>query len=225
MAKKNVIMTGATGMVGGYALNYCLNSDDVEKVTVLVRRPTGKKHDKLVEVIHKDYTDYSAVMDHMKGQDVALFCIGVYTGAVPNDEFEKITVDYTVKFVEALIRNNDPVSFCFLSGAGADRAEKSRMIFARTKGIAENFLLEQDFSSIHIFRPGYIYPVEKRQEPNFSYRLSRRLWPLLKRIAPSMGINSHDLGHAIADVGLNGGDLDTYENKDILEYVKKMKTV
>jgi uncharacterized protein YbjT (DUF2867 family) len=212
-------------MVGGHALDYCLNSNDVSRVTALVRRPTGKKHEKLVEVIHKDFEDYTAVSEHLNGQDVALFCIGVYTGAVPNDEFEKITVNYTLEFVKALQEKNGQITFCFLSGAGADRAEKSRMVFARTKGIAENYLLKQNFRSLHIFRPGYIYPVEKRKEPNMTYRISRRLWPLLKRISPSMGINSNDLGHAIADVGLHGGEKDTYENKNILEHVKKMKTV
>ena len=225
MVKKNVIITGATGMVGGYALDNCLSSDDVEKVTAIVRRPTGKEHHKLIEVIHEDFTDYSSIADHLRDQDVALFCIGVYTGTVPDDEFERITVDYTVEFVKALLENSGPVSFCFLSGAGADRKEKSRMIFARSKGRAENFLLRQDLKSLHIFRPGYIYPVEKRKEPNLTYRITRALWPVIKRVSPSMGVNSNDLGSVIADIGLHGGNKETYENRDILEHVKRMRAL
>ncbi len=222
---KNVIITGATGMVGSYALDHCLRSNDVAKVTVIGRRSTGKKHDKLLEIIHNDLLDYSSISDHMKDQDVALFCIGVYTGAVPDDEFEKITVDYTKAFTDALLKENGPVSYCFLSGAGADRNEKSRMIFARSKGKAENFLLKQDFKSLHIFRPGYIYPVEKRKEPNMSYRITRSLWPAMRKIFPSTGINSDDLGYAIADVGINGGIKETHENKDILSHVRTMNRV
>jgi uncharacterized protein YbjT (DUF2867 family) len=222
LGKKNVIITGATGMVGGYALDHCLESEDVSKVTALVRRPTGKKHKKLVEVTIRDFTDYSSVSEHFKGQDVALFCIGVYTGAVPNDEFEKITVDYTKAFTNALFEQNSRVSFCFLSGAGADRSEKSRMIFARSKGRAENFLLRQNFKDIHIFRPGYIYPVEPRKEPNTMYRIWRALWPVMRKISPGMGVNSNDLGHAVADIGLHGGSRQTYENADILEHLKIM---
>jgi uncharacterized protein YbjT (DUF2867 family) len=218
----NVIMTGATGLVGGHALDHCLESEDVDKVTVITRRSTGKKHHKLVEVIHDDFQDYSTVIDHFYNQDVALFCIGVYTGAVPKEEFEKITVDYTIEFTKALLERSGPVSFCFLSGAGADRDEKSRMIFARSKGKAENFLLGQEFRSLHIIRPGYIYPVKKRKEPNISYRIFRRLWPLLKRISPGMGIDSDALGYSIADIGIHGGTLNTYENRDILAHFKKM---
>jgi len=223
MMKKKVILTGATGMVGGYALDHCLESEDVSQVTAIIRRPIGRKHRKLIEVIHKDFTDYSSISDHLRDQDVALYCIGVYTGAVPNDEFERITVDYTVSFAKALLEQSQGVTFCFLSGAGADRTEKSRMIFARSKGKAENFLLRQKFGSVHIFRPGYIYPVEPRKEPNSMYRIQRALWPIVGRLFPGLGVNSDDLGNAIADVGIHGHDKDTFENRDILEHVKKMR--
>jgi uncharacterized protein YbjT (DUF2867 family) len=225
LEKKSVIITGATGMVGGYALDYCLRSEYVGTVTALVRNHIGRKHPKLVEVIIKDFEDYSAVSDHLSGHDTALFCIGVYTGAVPNDEFERITVDYTKAFVSALLERSGPVSFCFLSGAGADRKERSKMVFARSKGKAENHLLRQDFGSLHIFRPGYIYPVKKRNEPNLGYRISRTIWPVMKRISPGMGINSDDLGNAIADIGIKGVGLETYENKDILKHLKVMKDI
>jgi thioester reductase-like protein len=49
---KNVIMTGATGMIGGLILDACLNSSDIGKVTIIVRKSTGIFHDKLTEVIH-----------------------------------------------------------------------------------------------------------------------------------------------------------------------------
>ena len=223
MEKKKVIITGATGMVGRYALDHCLKSDEVSTVTAVVRKPTGEKNRKLVEVIHKDFTDLSSISEYLRDQDVAIYCIGVYTGTVPNDEFERITVDYTVSFAHALLEKSRDVTFCFLSGAGADRTERSRMIFARSKGKAENFLLKQKFGSIHIFRPGYIYPVEPRKEPNSMYRIQRALWPFIGRLFPGMGVNSDDLGHAIADVGIHGDDRDTFENRDILEYVKEMK--
>jgi uncharacterized protein YbjT (DUF2867 family) len=222
MEKKKVIITGATGMVGGYALDRCLESEEVSRVTSIVRRPSGKKHVKLVEVIHKDFTDYSTISENLRDQDVSLYCIGVYTGAVPNDVFERITVDFTIAFADALLEQSRNASFCFLSGAGADRTEKSRMIFARSKGKAENYLLKQNFGSVHIFRPGYIYPVEPRKEPNTMYRVQRVLWPLIGKLFPGLGVNSDDLGHAIADVGIHGSDRDTFENRNILEHVKKM---
>ena len=50
--------------------------------------------------------------------------------------------------------------------------------------MAENHLTKQ-FDALHIFRPGYIYPVEKRNEPNLMYRFSRFIYPALKAIFPS----------------------------------------
>jgi len=218
MEEKGVIITGATGMVGGCALRICLNSPDVSMVTSIGRSRTGVKDDKLREIILDDFTDYSKATDALQDQDVALFCLGVYTGAVPDDEFRRITVDYMSAFAEALYKVSPDCSFCFLSGQGADQTEKSRVAFARNKGIAENGLLAIGFPRAHIFRPGYIYPVTPRKEPNLLYSISRFLYPLLRRIYPNIGIPSKDLAAAMVQAGLYGtGEHQSpvLENRDI----------
>jgi len=60
MSEKRVIITGATGMVGGCALRICLENPDVSRVTVIGRSPTGIDDGRLYEVILNDFTDYSA---------------------------------------------------------------------------------------------------------------------------------------------------------------------
>jgi dihydrodipicolinate reductase len=80
MDKKRVIITGATGMVGGCALKICLQNPDVSMVTAIGRRLMGIEHDKLQEVLVEDFSDYSAMADAMatmENQDGALFCLGV----------------------------------------------------------------------------------------------------------------------------------------------------
>ncbi len=218
MSKKRVIITGATGMVGGCALRICLKNPDVSIVTAMGRRPTGINDQKLREVVIDDFSDYSAITDVLKNQDAALFCLGVYTGAVPDEAFHQITVDYTLAFARALYKASSQAAFCFLSGQGADQTEKSRMAFARYKGAAEKVLLEIGFPRVHIFRPGYIYPVTPRQEPNLMYTISRLLYPLLRRIYPNIGISSEDLAATIVQVGLYGtgsNENPILENKDI----------
>jgi nucleoside-diphosphate-sugar epimerase len=221
---KNVIITGPTGMIGNIALHLCLEREDVGKVTTITRRPTGISHEKLNEVIHSDFLNDGPIADHLKDQDVALYCIGVYTGAVPDDEFIRITVDYTKAFADALIAQNNNhtsrLTFCFLSGAGADQTEKSRMIFARTKGAAEKYLQEQNFGSLHIFRPGYIFPVTPRREPNTTYRIMRSLYPIISKVYPNIGISSEDLARVMVEKGLEGGGSEDggnviHENRDI----------
>jgi len=204
MKEKRVIITGATGMVGGCALRICLNRPDVSRVTSIGRSRTGIKDDKLREIVLDNFTDHSEVADALENQDAALFCLGVYTGAVHDDLFRQITVDYTLAFTNALYQASPDCTFCFLSGQGADPTEKSRVAFARYKGIAENGLLAVGFPRVHIFRPGYIYPVTPRKEPNLLYSVSRFLYPLLRRLYPNIGISSEDLAAAMVHAGLYG---------------------
>ena len=204
MDKKNVIITGATGMVGGLALRMCLNSPDVSRVTAMGRRATGVDNPKLTDVIVDDFSDGSHAADAFENQDAALFCLGAYTGTVPDDLFRKITVDYTIAFAEALYKTSPGAVFCLLSGQGADQTGKSRMAFARYKGEAEKALLQIGFSRVHIFRPGYIYPVTPRQEPNLMYRISRFMYPVLRSVYPNIGIPSDDLARAMVIAGLYG---------------------
>lgn len=213
--KKNILIAGSNGMIGGLILGYCLERPDVAKVTSIVRRKSGILHPKLVEIIHADFLDYSSITEHFKNQDVAFYCIGVYTGQVPKDEFRKITVDYTAAFAKTLRANSAKTTFCFLSGAGADPTEKSSMMFARDKGAAENILTGLQFDQTYIFRPAYIYPVTPRKEPNFSYKLFRILYKPLIAIYPNGGITSEELAKVMVKIGMNGGGKTVYENKDI----------
>ena len=218
MREKRVIITGATGMVGGCALKICLENQDVSLVTTIGRSRTGINDARLREVVVDDFSDNSALTDVLENQDAALFCLGVYTGAVPDDLFRQITVDYTLAFARALHKASPQAAFCFLSGQGADQTERSRMAFARYKGAAERALLEFGFSRVHLFRPGYIYPVTPRKEPNLMYTITRFLYPFLRRIYPNIGISSDDLAAAMVHAGLYGtgnNENPILENRDI----------
>jgi len=210
---KKLLIAGSSGMVGRIVLQEALISPDIKTVVSLVRRPSGISHPKLQEVIHQDFSNLKGQEGVFSDVDSAFFCIGEYTGVVPDNLFKKITVDMAVSFGDMLQTMSPNARLCFLSGAGADRSEKSRMSFARYKGMAENHLLSLNLAGLHIFRPGYIYPIEKREEPNFSYRVFRALYPLLGRFVSH--VTSEQLGRSMFKVGIEGHDLDTLENKDI----------
>jgi nucleoside-diphosphate-sugar epimerase len=214
---KNVIITGSNGMIGKLVLENCLNRSDVNRVTTIARRPSGLQHPKLDEVMHNDFLDYSKIETHFQNQDVCFYCIGVYTGQVPTDEFKRITVDFTKAFADVLKRNSQSVSFCFLSGQGADSTEKSRVLFAREKGIAENYLLSLHFNKTHLFRPGYIHAVPPRKEPNFTYQIMRALYKPISFIYPNIGVTSVKLAEKMVKIGLEGSDRTVFENANIRE--------
>jgi hypothetical protein len=183
--RRHLVLVGATGMVGGYALRYALEHPAVERVTAIGRRTLGISHAKLVEVLRPNFGDCSALAESLSHQDAAIFCLGAYSGAVPDAEFRAITVDYVVEFTRVLHSSSPHAGFAFLSGKGTDPTGKSRIAFARYKGEAENALLTAWFPAVYIFRPAYIYPVEPRTEPNFGYRLLRAIYPVFRVLFPS----------------------------------------
>ena len=187
-------------MVGGYALRYALDDPSVGRVTAIGRRTLGISHPKLKEVLHGDFADCSALAGPLADQDAVIFCLGTYTGAVADAELRRITVDYTVEFARVLGRSSPNAAFSFLSGSGADPTERSRMAFARYKGQAENALHVSSFPRVYIFRPAYIYPVEPRREPTFSYRLLRVIYPAFRVLFPNQVIPADDLAQAMVDV-------------------------
>jgi len=130
---KRVVIVGASGMVGGYALRYLLDDPAVGTVTSIVRRHLGVLRPKLNEILHADFADCSALAVALEGQDAAIFCLGTYTGAVPDAELRRVTVDYTTEFARVLRASSPNATFAFLSGSGADPTGRSRMAFARYK--------------------------------------------------------------------------------------------
>jgi len=198
--QKRLVIVGAMGMVGGYALRYALDHPAVGRVTAISRRKLDISHPKLDEVVHRDFADCSALAEALSGQDAAIFCLGTYTGSVSDAELRKITVDYTIEFARVLHGSSPEAAFSFLSGNGADQTGRSRMPFARYKGEAENALLAAGFPRVYIFRPAYIYPVEPRKEPNYSYRLLRAIYPVFRVLFPDRVIPADQLARAMLDV-------------------------
>lgn len=215
----NVLITGATGMVGSNVLKLCLADKQITQVTVLGRRSCGISHHKLKEILVTDFTDLSGIRDQLALTDTVYYCLGAYTGQLPREEFYQVNVTYPKQLSEQIQRaGKADVRFCLLSGAGADRLGESSMTFAKDKGEIENYL-SLHHPNFHTFRPGYIYPVEPRKEPNFMYRVSRWLYPLIKLMGANASITSVELAAGMFKVGVFGHHKQIFENADIRQMV------
>ncbi len=84
------------------------------------RRNLGLSHPKLTEILHSNFAGCSPLADALTGHDAAVYCLGTYTGTVPDEELRRITVDYTVEFARALRASSSNPTFAFLSGSDAD---------------------------------------------------------------------------------------------------------
>jgi uncharacterized protein YbjT (DUF2867 family) len=223
---KRLVVVGATGMVGGYALRYAIDHPAVESVTAIGRRPAGLSHRKLKEVVHPNFEDCSPLVEPLKQQDAAVFCLGTYTGVVADTVLRTITVDYTIEFARVLRVSSPDAAFSFLSGNGADPTGRSRLPYARYKGEAEKALLAVGFPHTYIFRPAYIYPVQPRKEPNVSYRLLRAIYPVFRVLFPNQVIPADDLARVMVEAalqGIPGHPEPTFENRDIRAMVGSLR--
>ena len=102
----NILITGASGMVGEGVLHVALNDRSILSVTVLGRRTCGYSHPKLTEILHPDLMDISPIADRLIGFDACFFCLGVSSVGKTEAEFTTLTHTLTMGIAQALVTRN-----------------------------------------------------------------------------------------------------------------------
>ena len=180
------IITGSTGMIGKGLVLECIDNSKVEEVLIINRNPLGIRHPKVKEIIHKDFSDFSAIKDQLKGYEVCYHCMGVSSAGMNEEKYTKLTYDVTKALASVLFGFNPGMVFNYVSGTGTDSSEKGKMMWARVKGKTENMLLDMGFKDAYMFRPGAILPERGIQSRtrlyNVFYVIFRPLFPLMKRM-------------------------------------------
>lgn len=213
--KINAILYGATGMIGSGVLIEILKHPDVKSVLVVGRRSCEVDHQKLREILHKDFLDYSAIEDQMTGYNACFFCLGVSSVGMSEEKYSRITYEFVKKAGETLSRLNPEMTFCFISGAGTDATEKSKTMWARVKGKAENVLKPFPFKTLYIMRPAYVQPMKGVKSIYFMSRILAPLYPLWKLIFPKYVVTTKQVGLAMIHAVLYGSKKQTLESIDI----------
>ena len=225
MKKIRVIIFGATGMIGSGVLIECLDNPEVESVLIIGRRSCGKEHEKLKEIIHDNFMDYANIEKDLSGYNACFFCLGVSSAGMSEEQYHIITHDYVVKAAEVLSRLNPDMTLCFISGAGTDDTLKSRMMWARVKGKAENSLKSFPFKNLFLMRPAYIQPVKGVKPTLTMYKILGPFYPLWRRLFPKYVTTTEEVGQAMINAVLYGAAKQTLENKDIIQLAKKTNKI
>lgn len=218
MNKLKVIITGATGMIGEGVLYECLNHPEVEKVLVITRTSCGYSHPKLTEIIHGDFFDISPLKERISGYNACYFCLGVTAIGKNEAEYTRLTYTLTLGFAQILASQNPDMTFCYISGAGTDSAEKGRAMWARVKGKTENDLMKLPFRQVYNFRPGGIepfLPLKPTQTYYKTYKYLKWLFSIVKVLAPNAVITLKDLAAAMINASLVGYQKNILEMKDM----------
>lgn len=227
MKPLNVILFGASGMVGTGVLRECLLDPEVAKVLVIGRTPLGQTHAKLSELVHKDLADYRAIEAQLAGYDACLFCLGVSAAGMSEADYTRITYDVTIAAAEAILRHSPGLTFIYVSGAGTDTSEKGRAMWARVKGRTENALLKMPFKAAVMFRPGYIQPMHGARSKTALYRriyvVTKPLFPLFRLLGGKHVTSTESVGLAMVDVAKHGSLKPIVGTKDIEVIARRVR--
>jgi uncharacterized protein YbjT (DUF2867 family) len=214
-----VVIFGATGMVGSGLVLECLDDARVESVLVVARSRSGVTHPKLRELIHTDLFELSTVRTHLKDLDACFWCLGVSSVGMDEAEYRRLTHDLTVKVAEVLVAESPSLTFCFVSGEGADSTEQSKTMWARVKGAAENAVLRMPFKATYVFRPGFIQPVRgvrsKTRLYNAFYAFAKPLYPVFRLFAAKHVTTTAELGKAMIEAAAHGYPQRIIDSKDV----------
>ncbi len=210
---------GATGMVGQGVLRECLLDPGVTSVLSVGRTPTGKRHEKLRELQHSDFTDFSAIATEFADADACLFCLGISSVGMSEADYRRTTYDFTLAAGRAFAEQAPGATFVYVSGAGTDSTERGRSMWARVKGQTENALLALPITA-YLVRPGIIAPVHGVRSKTRAYRVAYTvLGPLillLRKAFPRYVTTTEDLGRAMVRIARDGAPKRVLEMPDLV---------
>lgn len=215
----NILLFGATGMVGQGVLRECLLDAGVTRVLCVGRSATGQADPKLRELVLADLRDCSGIEADLSGFDACFFCLGVSSVGMNEEAYRRITYELTLTIAQALVRLNSQMTFVYVSGAGTDSTERGPRMWARVKGATENALMRLPFKAVYMFRPGFIQPMHRVRSKTALYQaiyvLATPLFALLRRRIPDRITTSERIGLAMLAVARHGAARPLLEVTDI----------
>ena len=205
-------------MVGQGVLREGLRDPEVERVLVIGRTSIGNQNEKVREIVHRDFLDFSSIEDQLGGYDACFFCLGISSVGMKEQDYKRVTYDYTMAAAQVLAKQNPGMTFIYVSGTGTDSTEKGRLAWARVKGKTENALFKLPFKA-YMFRPGYIQPLDgiksKTRLYGALYSIVGALYPVLRTMFPKYVTTTELVGRAMICVAKRGAPKRLLENEDI----------
>lgn len=221
----NVLIFGASGMVGQGALREALIATDVDQVFVIGRKLLANRHERLTQVICEDFAFLPQAIAQLPVINACFFCLGQSSSGMNEQQYCALTYDLTLSAANALVEINPAMTFIYVSGAGTDSSEQGKSMWARVKGVTENALLNCGFSAVYLFRPAIIQPLNGIRSKTASYRIFYQLitpfFPLLKLLLPNHILTTSDMGLAMLNAVRRGYPTPVLEVKDIANLAKQ----
>lgn len=173
-------MLGASGAVGGQALQTLLKLSNIGKITILGRTPIQNLNSEVINLVqHKvDIFDSSSYNSYLSGHTVAICTLGVgEPSKVSKEEFIKVDKTAVLEFAKRC-KENGIQHFELLSSVGI--STKSSSYYLRTKAELVEEIKALNFERVSIFQPSMILTPENRY--GIMQAITLKVWPVLKPI-------------------------------------------
>jgi len=164
---KNILLVGASGLVGSNILEHLENGDS--KITLLLRRRLEDKAH-LKQIITEFNNIYN--LDEIQAVDEVYIAIGkrlslvelLYLKKSKRKEFELVDFDY-IRNIALFAKKLGAKSLGLISAVGAN--ENSRNIYLSVKGKIEKEIISMDFEKIVIAQPGHLLGKRQQEDSKF----------------------------------------------------------
>jgi uncharacterized protein YbjT (DUF2867 family) len=144
---KTALIVGATGLIGNQLLDLILGNENYEEVRVLVRKPLGRQHPRLVEIV---YDFDKPTKEAVTAADI-FCCLGTTMKKAGSKEaFFTVDHEYPMQ-IARLSLENGAKRYLIVTAMGAD--PESTFFYNRVKGEVEEDLRSLGFEAVHFFRP------------------------------------------------------------------------
>lgn len=209
-----IILTGATGMVGEGILQECIKNSNVEKITIINRKPSGYYHPKIEEIIINKLNDVFKIQEKISTHNTCFFCAGISSIGLNEEEYTEATYDLTLNFAKSLANINPQMTFCYVSGASTDSTENGNQMWARVKGKTENDLMKLPLK-VYNFRPAFMKPSKGAKNVKGAFKIINAIYPVLRIFNPTYFLKLEEVGKAMINATIIGYPKQVLEVKDI----------
>ncbi|MDQ3140643.1 MAG: NAD(P)H-binding protein [Bacteroidota bacterium] len=215
MPNHSLLIFGASGMIGSEFLTQALADEEINRVTVILRKEIDIQHPKLRQIIHRDFLDYQNLINEFKSHTACIWALGISQTQVGKEDYIKITYDYTIQAAKAMLKVNPEMHFLFISGLGADVKEKSFTLFGRIKGRTEKVLSLLGCKRLLIVRPGGVQASKTNNNEPFLHKFISPFYTILNKLVPSLFITSNELAKVGVHILKNDYQTGTFSNNDL----------
>ncbi|BBQ82095.1 TPA: NAD(P)H-binding protein [Kluyvera ascorbata] len=192
----HVLITGATGLVGGHLLNLLRRASQVESIVAPTRHPL----EDVFGIDNPHHPDLSAALAQIDSPiDIVFCCLGTtIRDAGSKAAFTHVDYDLVLETAQTGLRLGAK-QMLVVSAMGANA--HSPFFYNRVKGEMESALIEQGWPRLTIVRPSML--LGERRAPRLNERLLAPLFSLLPGNWKS--IAAQDVAKAMLKMAKNPG--------------------